>query len=235
MNIPYAQHMVRTSLLTGLAAAFLATSATAATVSFSDTKSVGVNSSDFLLGKFDTGLGTLTAVEIKVDSSTLAGSVTVTSKSASTVTVTAFDAALTVSDPSLTNDLGFNETTARLFTVVTSPIWKGAGGTKVSGNSSQVYTIVGGQSYTFSAQNISSDYFTAYESVGGVGAVDIQAINVATIGASGGTYEVDPTATVANTKMTVTYTYDAVPEPTTIGLLAVAGGVILLAVRRRRA
>ena len=228
--------MVRTSLFAGFAAALLAASATAATVSFSDTKSVSGGYSDFLLGKFDTGLGTLTAVEITVDFSTLAGSVTVTSKSASTVTVTAFDAAFTVSDPSLTNDLGFNETTARLFTVVTSPIWKGVGGTKVSGNSSQVYTIVGGQSYTFSAQNISSNYFTAYESVGGVGAVDIQAINVATIGASGGTYEVDPTATVANTKMTVTYTYDAaVPEPTTIWLLAVAGALGLLAARRRRA
>ena len=56
-----------------------------------------------------------------------------------------------------------------------------------------------------------------------------------TIGVSGGAYSVDPTATVASTKMTVTYPYNAVPEPTTIGLLAVAGGVILLAVRRRRA
>jgi len=235
MNFSNLRHLLRTSLLAGLAAALMATSATAATVSFSDTHSIGGSNSDFLLGKFDTGLGTLTGVEIKVDFSTLAGSVTVTSKSSSTVTVTAFDAAFTVSDPSLTNDLGFDATTTRLFSVVTSPAWNGASRTKVSGNSSQVYTIVGGQSYTFSQLNISSDFFTAYESVGGVGAVDIQAINVATIGASGGTYEVDPTATVANTKMTVTYTYSAVPEPGTIGLLAFAGGVVLVAVRRRRA
>jgi hypothetical protein len=40
----------------------------------------------------------------------------------------------------------------------------------------------------------------------------------------------------ANTKMTVTYTYDAaVPEPTTLGLLAAAGALGLLAARGRRA
>lgn len=76
MKISYAQHILRTSLLVGLATALLATSATAETVSFSDTELVGAAETNFYLGKFDTGLGTLTGVEIKVDFSTLAGSLT---------------------------------------------------------------------------------------------------------------------------------------------------------------
>lgn len=223
------QQMARNTLLAGLAAAFIATSATAATVSFSDTQSVGAAYADFTLGKFNTGLGTLTAVEIKVDFSTLAGSFTVTSQSASTVTVTAFDAALRVRQ-SPANTLGYTLANDTIFDVATSPDWNV---TAVPGNSSQVYTIVGGQSYTISAQNISSGNFAAYESAGGIGSVIMQGRVTPTIGVSGGTYAVDPTATVASTKMTVTYTYDAVPEPAT-WILAAFGLTTVVVFRRRR-
>lgn len=207
-----------------------AATAAADTVSFSDTKSVGAAYADFTLGKFNTGLGTLTAVEIKVDFSTLAGSFTVTSMSASPVTVTAFDVAFRVRE-SASNAIGYTLTNATLFDAATSPDWNT---TAVSANSSQVYTIIGGQSYTINAQNIDAGFFSAYQSAGGVGSVIMQGRNTPTIAAAGGTYSVDPTSTVANTKMTVTYTYTAVPEPATTGLLAVAaGGAMLLAARRR--
>jgi len=220
-----------TGILACLAAILIATSAQANTVSFYDTHTVGGTYLDFLLGKFDTGLGALTAVEIKVDFSTLAGSVTVTSSSASPVTVSDVFATFKMRQSS-TNTLGFTTTYTNFLGVATTPDWNSTG---VAGNSSQVYAIVGGQSYTISPQTISSGFFTAYESVGGVGSVVMQGLSAPTISATGGQYSVDPTAAVASTKMTVTYTYTAVPEPGTIGLLAVAGGVILVAVRRRRA
>ena len=172
--------MARTSLLAGLAAAFLATSGSAATVSFSDTKSVDGAYSDFLLGKFDTGLGTLTGVEIKVDFSTLAGSLTVTSLSARSVTVTGFDATFRIRQSSA-NTLGFPLTDTVFYDVATTPDWNSTG---VSGNSSQVYTIVGGQSYAISPQTIASGFFTAYQSVGGVGSVVMQGRSNPTIAAT---------------------------------------------------
>lgn len=221
--------MLTTSLLAGLAAALLATSATAATVSFSDTELVGGAYSDFLLGKFDTGLGTLTGVEIKVDFSTLAGSLTVTSQSASSVTVTGFDATFRMRESSA-NTLGFALTNTVFYDVATTPDWNSTG---VPGNSSQVYTIVGGQSYAISPQAIASGFFTAYQSVGGVGSVVMQGRSNPTIAATGGTYAVDPTATVASTKMTVTYTYDAVPEPATWVLLALVGTFFVVTRRRK--
>ena len=216
-------------ILLAVAAVLAAGSAPAATVEFSDTQSVGAAYADFTLGKFNTGLGTLTAVEVKVDFSTLAGSFTVTSQSVSPVTVTGFDVAFRVRQSSA-NSLGFTLTDASLADARTTPDWSVTG---VAGNSSQIYTIVGGQSYTISPQNISSGFFTAYESVGGVGSVVMQGRNTPTIGVSGGAYSVDPTATVASTKMTVTYTYDAVPEPAT-WILATFGLTTVVIFRRRR-
>lgn len=216
-------------ILLAVAAVLAAGSAPAATVSFSDTQSVGAAYADFTLGKFNTGLGTLTAVEVKVDFSTLAGSFTVTSQSVSPVTVTAFDAAFRVRQSSA-NTLGYTSANDTIFDVATSPDWNA---TTVPGNSSQVYTIVDGQIYTISAQNISSGNFAAYESAGGIGSVIMQGRVTPTIGVSGGTYAVDPTATVASTKMTVTYTYDAVPEPAT-WILAAFGLTTVVVFRRRR-
>lgn len=230
MNTIHAQHITKATLLAVFTSALFAASAPASTISFSDTKTVGATYTDFSLGKFNTGLGTLKAVEIKVDFSTLEGSFTVTSLSASVVTITAFDTAFRVRQ-SPTNSIGFTLVDTSLPDAETTPDWNA---TSVPANSSQVYTIVGGQSYTITPQSISSGYFSAYQSAGGVGAVVIQGRNTPTIAASGGAYSVDPTATVANTKMTVTYTYDAVPEPGTIGLLALAGGTALLVVRRRQ-
>lgn len=229
MKNSFMQHMARIPLLVGLAAALLATSATAATVSYSSTQSVGSAYADFALGKFNTGLGTLTAVEIKVDFSTLAGSFIVTSQSASTVTVTAVDAAFRVRQ-SPANTLGYAQTNDTIFDVVTSPDWNV---TTVPGNSSQVYTIVGGQSYAISPQNIAAGNFAAYQSAGGVGSVIMQGRVTPTIAVSGGTYSVDPTAVGASTKMTVTYTYTAVPEPAA-WILAAFGLTTAVVFRRRR-
>ena len=225
------QHIVRTSLLTGLAAAFLATSATAATVSFSDTKSVGAAYTDFYLGKFNTGLGTLTAVQIKIDFSTLAGSFTVTNGEVLAINVSQIKSYFDLSE-NLT--LGVSQYSPSK-TVTTSPAMSAALPVVIAAGGTQTFTVSAQNLVTNYTENILSGYFSAYQSVGGLGTVALSANDGQMITTTGSIYSVNASSLGASTKMTVTYTYDAVPEPTTIGLLAVAGGVILLAVRRRRA
>jgi len=225
------QHFVRTSLLTGLAAAFLATSATAATVSFSDTKSVGAAYTDFYLGKFNAGLGTLTAVQIKVDFSTLAGSFTVTNGEVVSMNVSQIKSYFDLVE-NLT--LGVSQYSPSK-TVTTSPAMSVALPVVIAAGGTQTFTVSAQNLVTNYTENILSEYFSAYQSVGGLGTVALSANDGQMITTTGSIYSVNSSALGANTKMTVTYTYDAVPEPTTVGLLAVAGGVILLAVRRRRA
>ncbi len=220
------QHMAKTSLLAGLAAAFLATSATAATVSFSDTKSVGAAYTDFYLGKFNTGLGTLTAVQIKIDFSTLAGSFTVTNGEVVAMNVSQIKSYFDLVE-NLTLGVSQYSPSKTVTTSVALPVVIAAGGT-------QTFTVSAQNLVTNYTENILSGYFSAYQSVGGLGTVALSANDGQMITTTGSIYSVNSSALGASTKMTVTYTYDAVPEPTTIGLLAVAGGVILLAVRRRR-
>jgi len=218
-----------TGILTCLAAILIATSAQAAqtkTVSFSDTHTVGSAYTDFYLGKFNAGLGTLTAVQVTVDFSTLAGSISLTNPDVGAATVLSFDSTVTVKG----TGLGYATSIVAVEGVVTTPDWKT---TVIAGGGTQVFTIAGGQNaITNSTQTIGSGFFSAYM---GSDTVAFQARDVQGVSTSGSSYTMNATAAGASTKMTVTYTYDAVPEPTTIGLLAVAGGVILLAVRRRRA
>ena len=200
------------------------------TISFSDTKTIGTTFSNISLGKFDTGLGTLTGVQVTVDFSTLVGSVSVTNGTASAVFVNHFNSDDTVKATSL----GYTTTYGTVHDVVTSPDWNT---TNILAGGTQVFTITGGQNVlSSSTQSIGSGYYSAYESVGGTGTVDFQAQNIQSVTTTGAVYSVDSSAAGASTKMTVTYTYTAVPEPTTVGLLLGAGGLgIVAAVRRRRA
>jgi hypothetical protein len=232
MKISYIQHVAKTSLLTGLAAAFLATSATAATVSFSDTHMIGSADTNFSLGQFNTGLGTLTGVQVIVDFSTLQGSVTVTNNDvANPVTVNHFNSTFQLNR---NTTLGIASAyTATLTDVVATPNWgPDAPFTVIAAGGSQTFTVDAQDVVSNYTKNITSGYFNAYK---GSGTVTLVASDIQAITTTGSDYGVNSTALSASTKMTVTYTYTAVPEPGTIGLLAVAGGVILLAVRRRRA
>lgn len=202
MNISYVEHMVRTSLLAALAVAFLATSATAETVSFSDTKSVGAAYTDFYLGKFNTGLGTLTAVQIKVDFSTLAGSFTVTNGEVLAINVSQTRSNFTLLE-NLT--LGVSEYAA-VKTVTTSPAMSVALPVVIAAGGTQTFTISAQNLVTNYTENILSGYFSAYQSVGGLGTVALSANDGQMITTTGSIYSVNASALGASTKMTVTYT-----------------------------
>jgi len=217
-----------TGILTCLAAILIAASAPAATVSFSDTHTIGSTYADFSLAKFDSGLGALTGVQIKVDFSTLAGSMTVTNGEVVTVTVGQFKSYFDLAENLTLGVAEYNPSK----TVTTSPAWQT---TVIAAGGTQTFTVSAQNLATNYTENILSDYFSAYQSAGGLGTVVLSANDSQIITTTGSIYSVNSSALGASTKMTVTYTYTAVPEPGTIGLLAVAGGVILLAVRRRRA
>ncbi|MFZ4778100.1 MAG: choice-of-anchor E domain-containing protein [Terrimicrobiaceae bacterium] len=222
---------MKNAVLAGLAAALLATSATAATVSFSDTQLVDGSGVDFYLGKFNASLGILTGVSINVYSEST-GSFTIYNTSG------AFSARvknLTDSLLMISNQGGMSDFQSSSITLTTNPSTAGLGDI-LPASTSRVYDVNLGQILVNNTViNISSGSWTNYQSPSGAGTVRFSAANGPGVTVTGATYSADTTSTKASTTLTVTYTYDAVPEPATIGLLAFAGGVILLAVRRRRA
>jgi hypothetical protein len=229
-------------ILSGIAAILLVgSSLNAETVTFTQTQTVGLNYADFYLGKFNTGLGTLTGVSVNVVYSTLTGSILVTNKIAGNATVSKFWSDVIVRQAgvdgigTLGYDINYSPT---LRGVATTPSWVT---TVIPGNTSQTFTINGGQNVlTNDNVIIAAGYWAAYSSLGGVGNVNFQALNSQTVSTTGGVYEMDSTLAGASTQLQIVYTYDAgpvpVPEASTVivQLLIVAGGVWMF-VRRRRA
>jgi len=230
--------MQLTKIFAGITAILLAGSAlNAETVSFTSTQKVVSSFTDFYLGKFDTGLGTLTGVSVNVVYSTLTGSILFTNNDVTAASVDSFDSYLTVRQAAL-NDLGYTQVNGTRSNVVTTPNWKT---TVLPGNTSQTFTISGGQNLvTNSTETIDSGYWAAYSSIGGGGNVTFQAKDIQSVATTGTSFALDSALAGANTQLTVTYTYDAgpvpVPEASTVivQLLIVAGGVWMF-VRRRRA
>lgn len=224
-----------TKTLAGIASLLLlAQGLNADTVSYNATHIAGSADTSFLLNQFNTSLfGTLTGVTVTVDYSTLSGSFTVKNTGTSSATVTGYSSNIDIWGS--TAGIGFSELITSLGghsgTIITSPDWSGY---YLAAGDSQAFTIGSNQSfYTNVVQNIASGNLNAYK---GSGTVLLKANNTQTITTSGSSYELTSGAAGANTSITVTYTYDAVPEPTTVGLLLGASGLgIVAAVRRRRA
>lgn len=202
----------------------------AETVSFSVTQAAGSSYSDFNLGKFDTNLGTLTGVEVSVNFSTIQGQITFTNGDANPASLNSFDSTFSLRQKS-TNALGFSSQTVIIEGVATTPDWNGA---IVAGGGSQVFAISAGQDFlTNYTQNISASFFGAYGSVGGVGQIVFQAKDVQSVSSTGSILTLDSSAASANTKLSVIYTYNAVPEPSTFALVTLFGAGIHF-VRRRQ-
>lgn len=212
----------------------VATSAYASSsVSFTNS-ATALGNNDFVnlaLGKFDTGLGTLTGVVVTVNFTTIGGSFTVSTpgNSATPADIAAADARITIRDAT-TNTLGFTQLGQTAFAMTTTPSMPFV---VPAPNGSETLGVTTTNVFVGNFQNISSGFWSAYQSVGGVGSVVFQVRNSPDINISGGIYGLNALAFTATADMTVTYNYTAgptpVPEPGTwaaAGLLIVAAGYV---------
>ena len=202
-------------------------SANAASISYSTTFDAVNNFTNFTLSQFQTSLGTLTGVKITVDFSTLQGSFDVENRTGALATVSQADNALTIQ--AVTAGLGYATKHATIYDMVTTPDWSSI---DIGAGDLVTFSIDGGQNLLLNDQtSISSAYFGAYK---GNGTITLKAKDVNSVTTTGVSYGVDSSKTKANTKVTVTYDYTAIPEPTTWALCMGGLGVLVVGQRMRR-
>lgn len=209
-----------------------------ASISYTNSASAATtNGANIALNKFDTTLGTLTDVIVTVNFLSLGGSFSVTSPTATPTSVLASPAPggrPRLIDPSVGGTLGFtnfNASGTTIYPVATTPSLPP--NFAVPGNSTQVFTITSTNVLANSIQNINSSFWSAYQSVGGVGSVVFQVLQAPRIVTSG---SLNASAFLATADMTVTYNYNpAVPEPGTwaVGALLLGGAVYTFWRRRQ--
>lgn len=222
------------TLLALLSVGLVSNSSAQGTVSFTNQATALGDSAfvDIPLGKFDTGLGTLTGVVVTVNFTSLQGSFDVTSSAANAANVQ-FAFGIPAVQQSPTNALGFAPLSAGLVSVATTP----ALSFSVPANSSQSFSITGTNVFVNNLQNITSGFWNAYQSAGGVGSVVFQVANTPFIQIGGGGFSLDANAFTATANMTVTYNYNAqaIPEPGTwaVGVLLLTGAAYTVWRRRQ--
>jgi len=206
------------------------------TVSFTNSATALGNNSyvNIALGKFDAGLGTLTAVSVRINFVTLGGSFTVSTPldSASDVDFDGAAARLVVRGSS--NALGFTQYGESSFAVDTVP---GIGTTVPGNGGSQVFSIISTNVLANQTRNIATNFWSAYQSAGGSGSVVFQVKNRPDVSASGGDFTQSITNFTAGANMSVTYTYTGatpVPEPSTVATGAFLTLVAAASYWRRR-
>jgi hypothetical protein len=185
------------------------------------------------LNGFNSDLGTLTGVVVRVNFVTVGGSFSVTATTADDVDVEGAQTGIIVRQAA-TNTLGFTQ----LGNLAISPTVTPGLPFTVNGNSQQIFDVSTTNVFTNQTQNIASNFWAAYQSSGGSGNVVFQVRNNANIPNSGGAILLDRNPFTATANMSVTYTYtgaEPIPEPSTV---AAGAFLTLLAAasywRRRR-
>jgi len=219
--------------LNSLLAVALVASSHAATLSYTNQVTASGNNTPFNLNlsKFNTGLGTLTGVTVTVSFLDLSGSFDI-----STPTATSVDFLSAAGDTILiqgtNNTLGFTGYTNST-TVTTTP----GTNTTIPASSTTNFAVTPVNVLNNLSQSIGNTFWSAYQTAGS-GNIVFSLKKNPIITVSGGSYNVDSTAFIADARMVVTYDYDpsvGVPEPSTAvaGALVVAVGLVVSARRRR--
>lgn len=221
-----AKRIVCSLLAAILVMATLAVHPAAQAQSISYTNSVtvfeGPGTTYLTLGKFDSGLGTLAGVELKINFSGVGGSFTVTNTSG-TVAVTS-----AVMNASIFG-FGIASWTTNDFNLASIPALPFSG---IAEGSQQIFAVTAGNIWTNEIQNVSSTFWSDYEAPGG-GTVSFPVFNNSEVFLTASDVATADSGGISlETEMVVTYTF--VPEPSTYALLLAGGAVSLWALRRRK-
>lgn len=210
-------NLIQTLIKSAIFAVAFAGVAQAATLTYNSTQSVDTNTgATFTFAKFNSALGTLSAIDFLINSSTPTGSALVTNNSlTNNVTVRLIKSDLSFDPDGVLGFAGYTGSTLNLDTTPTAktPTWNvinASGSRTFTINGSQ--SLIGGSAQTF---GISPSDFAAYLGGGTVSFTGISSINLTTSGAA---FTVDSSLYSATTSTTLQYTYTSaapsgVPEP----------------------
>ena len=208
------------------------------TVTQNSTQNVTTNNTSFTFNRFDASYGTLTAVELLINSSVPSGSITITnSSSTSPVDV---DEVTTRFRLTANATLGITAFNGSYMPLAVNPDVSSS--YTISPSASQVFTINPSQSLLSSPQTKTSSLtnFSPYIGSGSITFLTNIQNNISTTGAS---FNVDSINYYSATAMTLRYTYTPgtapVPEPGQVAasllLLGGIGGYVFIKRRRKSA
>jgi hypothetical protein len=225
------------SAIIGVALAGVAQAVPSSNVTQNATQNVTTNNTSFTFSQFNASFGTLTAVELLINSSIPAGNIAISNSSpTSPVSV---DDVTTRFRLTANSTLGITAYSDAYQSLVVDPDVSTP--FSISPNASQVFLIDPGQSLLSSPQTRTSSLtnFSPYIGGGSISFLTNIQNNISTTGAS---FNVDSTNYYSVTAMTLRYTYtpsgdpSAVPEPGQVAasllLLGGIGGYIFI--KRRR-
>jgi hypothetical protein len=180
-----------------------------AIIGYTEVANVGSEGVSVAFSQFNPALGTLTGIDLILNSSTAAGSATVTNNSATNnVTVRYIQTAFSL-DPAA----GFTGYDGSTVNLNTTPTAKLPASFVLAKSTSQVFSVNAGQSLiggSAQAFSIDSGSFASYIGGGNVVFFALATINLNTIGS---TYTVNSSAYYATTSLTLNYTYTSNPSP----------------------
>jgi hypothetical protein len=183
------------SAIVGLALVGVA-QAVPTTVTQNSTQNVTTNDTSFTFNQFNPSLGTLSAVDLILNSSVSGGSVGATNQTGTDMTITDFDTRFRLNANSTLGIAAYN---TAYVSINTSPDWNV---TTIPANSSSTFSILGGQSLLSSpvTRPISNSSLSQYI---GLGTITFAAKIQNVISATAATFGVDSTNNFAATSMSL--------------------------------
>ncbi len=210
-------------------------SSQAALLSYNATQNVVTTGTSISFSKFNPTLGTLSAIDLIINSSTPGGNVNVTNNSASAMDVDAIESRFRLTSNAT---LGITGYTSAYTALTTSPA---SNPLTIAGSGSQLFAISGGQSLLGGSpvtRSVSSSAFAQYQGSGNITYLTNVQNLVDTLGED---FAVSSVGYFALTSFTLQYTYtpatppSPVPEPSQVAAsMLVLGGLGIYFLRRRR-